>query len=258
MHPALDLIEGAPAERSFRNSAFALDQIEFDSLIGERGALAVLVAPEFQSVGSRLSRIRERLVAVPVIGIYRSSRPNTASDLSGLAMLGLDGVLDADIAMSSSELICSIGSASVESLASATRNALGSLVSPPTFALFEFGVRNANRPLTVEQASRALAVDRRTLALRSKSDHCPAPGFLLGWCRVLSAAQYLSRSGYSVRQASRELRFSTTSALRNLIKRYTGMSPLQLVNRGGVAYALQQLAEQIQVGRDREGMTRSA
>lgn len=55
---------------------------------------------------------------------------------------------------------------------------------------------------------------------------------MLGWCRLLAAAVLLEDRGRPVDHIALELDFPSGAAFRNMLKRYTGLSPAELRARG--------------------------
>jgi AraC-like DNA-binding protein len=76
---------------------------------------------------------------------------------------------------------------------------------------------------------------RKTLVNHCAQTGFPPPGWLLGWCRLLLAGHYLGMTTWTVESIARELGFSTATALRNMLKRYTELSPREVRVQGGLA-----------------------
>ena len=115
--------------------------------------------------------------------------------------------------------------------------------------LVAYCLRHADRPLTVQQVARDLGVSRKTLCNRAMAAGLPAPGSLISWCRLLHAARLLEESGHSVDRAAIALGFGSGTALRNMLRRYTGLRPRELAARGGHGALLDLLKAQLAVPR---------
>ncbi len=98
-----------------------------------------------------------------------------------------------------------------------------------------YGLTNANEPMTVDAAARALGLHRKTLAERCALSGMPSPQQVLGWCRLLAAAVLLEDRGRPVEHVAAELNFPSGAAFRNMLKRYTGLTPAALRTRGSSA-----------------------
>ncbi len=101
--------------------------------------------------------------------------------------------------------------------------------------LVAYGLKNAHQQLTVDSAARALGLHRKTLAERCSVAGTLPPQLLLGWCRLLAAAVLLEEEGRAVDHVALALDFPSGAAFRNMLKRYTGLSPAELRERGTVA-----------------------
>jgi len=77
-------------------------------------------------------------------------------------------------------------------------------------------------------------VHRKTLAARLARAGMPTPLALIGWCRLLAAARAMEEGGRTLEQVALRLEFPGAAALRNMLARYTGLSPREVRRRGGV------------------------
>ena len=87
---------------------------------------------------------------------------------------------------------------------------------------------------TVAGLARVLGVDRKTLRNYSARFGTPAPGELIGWSRLMMAAQLLTTTGQTVEWVALELHYPSDTSLRNAMKRYTGMRARAVVKGGGL------------------------
>ena len=104
--------------------------------------------------------------------------------------------------------------------------------------LMELYIRGADGPIPVTEAARQLGVHRKTLRNRMDAAGLPAPADLRAWCRLFMAGRLLEEGGRTVESVAHQLEFSTGSALRNLIKRRTGLAPYMLREAGGLPYLI--------------------
>ena len=61
---------------------------------------------------------------------------------------------------------------------------------------------------------------------------------LAAWARLLAAAWLLEDGGRSVEQTAHLLSFESPNALRNLLKRHTGLRPIEVRENGGLRCVL--------------------
>ncbi len=101
--------------------------------------------------------------------------------------------------------------------------------------LVVFGLKNATRSMSVDDAAGALGLHRKTLHDRCTQAGTLPPQQILGWCRMLAAAVLLEDRGRPVDHIALELQFPSGAAFRNMLKRYTGLNPQQLRKRGTIS-----------------------
>jgi AraC-like DNA-binding protein len=87
---------------------------------------------------------------------------------------------------------------------------------------------------SVSAVAHALGVHRKTLVNYCGAAHLPPPGALVSWCQLLLVAHYLGRGSATVESIAQQLDFPSATALRNLLKRYTGMRPQDVRTAGGL------------------------
>jgi len=125
------------------------------------------------------------------------------------------------------------------------REALAQWETPDAAPILAYCLRHATEPLTVRAVAEALAIDRKTLGNRLAAAGLPAPRILIPWCRLLCAARWLEQPGRSVEQAALRFRFGSGSALRNMLRRYTGLRASDVRARGGMACVLAALTREL-------------
>lgn len=116
--------------------------------------------------------------------------------------------------------------------------ALADVVPPVARPLIDLYLRGADGPMPVTEAARQLGVHRKTLRNRMEAAGLPAPADLRAWCRLFMAGRLLDEPGRTVESVALQLEFTTGSALRNLIKRRTGLAPYMLREAGGLQYLI--------------------
>ena len=109
--------------------------------------------------------------------------------------------------------------------------ALRSRVTGSLGAFVEAAVRHPQCS-TVETLAAHLGVHRQTLATWCRNQQFLHPEEVLIWSRLLLVAAMLEGSGRSANALATELDFPSVVALRNQLKRYTGMTALEVRDRG--------------------------
>ena len=97
-----------------------------------------------------------------------------------------------------------------------------------------YGLKHSHQALTVDSVARALGLHRKTLAERCSLAGTLPPQQMLGWCRLLAAAALLEDRGRLVDHIALDLDFPSGGAFRNMLKRYTGLSPAELRAKGTI------------------------
>jgi AraC-like DNA-binding protein len=86
---------------------------------------------------------------------------------------------------------------------------------------------------TVTALANALGVHRKTLFNRCERAHFLPPGELLAWARLAVVAYLLERTECTIQTIANDLSFASDTALRNIVKRYTGLRASDIRANGG-------------------------
>lgn len=108
--------------------------------------------------------------------------------------------------------------------------------------LARLALERGGAPLTVPAAARALGLHRKTLWSHCRRHGVESVQMLLMWCRVIAAAHALRTSVRSVDAIAQELEFASPTALRNVLRRYLGVTATELRLQGGEALACRAFA----------------
>lgn len=103
---------------------------------------------------------------------------------------------------------------------------------------------------TVEAVAQHLGVHRQTLATWCRKENFMRPEELLVWCRVLLVGAMLEQTDHSVATLAVDFDFPSPVALRNQLKRYTGMTA-QEIRSAGLDMLLQLFGSDVQRRRHR-------
>jgi AraC-like DNA-binding protein len=214
------------------------------SVIGTRRVDLLIVAP-WDSSGVRvapvLSKIRKDAPSLPV-AVYCAVDKDAVREVVALTKAGADEVILRGIDDDSSELwVRLLVSASRRAAAQALielRPHLPSKVEP----IVAYCLDHADEGVTVEHLVATFHVTRRTLRNQLTAVGLPTPSSLISWCRLLLAARFLDDPGRTVEQVALTLGFGSGTALRNMLRRYTGLRPSELKHRGGWLYLVRQFA----------------
>jgi AraC family transcriptional activator FtrA len=105
-------------------------------------------------------------------------------------------------------------------------------------SMLVFAARHADQPLSVHTMAARAGISQRTLFKRLRDAGLPPARQLIHWLRLLHVAARLDVPKATVEQVVDAMRFASSSTLRHLMKRMTGLTPRQLREAGGLQYLL--------------------
>jgi AraC-like DNA-binding protein len=123
-----------------------------------------------------------------------------------------------------------------------TKQAVRDVTPEPIRPLLYHCLDRAETPLTVESLASAFGVNRKTIGEWLTRAHGPTPRQIISWSRLLLAGAMLDQSALSVEATALTLGFSSAPALRNLLKRYTGLRASALRRRGALGVIVTRFA----------------
>jgi AraC-like DNA-binding protein len=235
--------ERTHVERALKQRATITFVDRVDSLVQlvETGTVSCVVTElrdcDGERTGLAVAGIRARFPAMPIV-ICVSLEPGDVHELAHVPELPAAGVAIRAYDDLGADVLHAIRSmpehpAETAILGTVHRHAPRQLVT-----LFDFLAHAAVRPITVEQASKGVRVPRRTLGDQLKRASLPPMERLIGWMRLLHAAWKLDGPSRTVDSVAAELQFKSGSALRHMVKRYTGQTPSEIWKSGGFPFLL--------------------
>ncbi len=96
----------------------------------------------------------------------------------------------------------------------------------------------------------ALGLHRKTLYNYCRQGGFSGPAELMAWVRLALFAHLMTRSGRTIESIANELEFASPTALRNMVKRYTGRTAGEIRVTGGMACVIASL--NLRLGKNRE------
>jgi AraC-like DNA-binding protein len=174
---------------------------------------------------------------VCILAYYIPGRA-TSSELATLMRAGAHQLVLHDLDDERTVLQAAFRSAEQTTVAEVILEELGDELPPSVRPLVELYLQGVDGPVSIQQAARQLGVHRRTLHHRMEVAGFPVPTELRAWCRLFLAARLLEDPGRTVESVALQLDFHSSSALRNLLKRRTGLAPHALRAAGGLQYLL--------------------
>ena len=185
--------------------------------------------------------LRQRLPSLSIIGYCRIGHEHSSAIL-GLATAGVHELVFRGVDDSGVALRAVLGSAEHACAAEGLLATLLPLLPPSLHPFARYCLNFPHRAHTVGEVAHALGVNRKTLVNYCARARLPAPATLLGWCRLLLATHYLVATTRTVERIALRLDFPSDTALRNMMKRYTGMRAQELRHPGGTDLLFAKLA----------------
>jgi AraC-like DNA-binding protein len=171
---------------------------------------------------------------LPGFPILAFSDADTAAivALKPLIRLGIDGVIIASASKPVQPMARLLADARSHALLFAIRKCLRKNVTLKADRLLTYCLHHPKSARNVIAVSRAMHISRRTLYDWCVEARLPRPEEIIGWCRLLHAAERIAYARLTAVRTADELGFPSASALRNQLKRYTGLRPRELSNNG--------------------------
>ncbi len=203
----------------------------------ERREVRLLLSPLRDDEGSDLALLIEGVVrqryGVGVVGLASRLRGHP-DDLLRLARSGVHALLFDEDRRASIVVRRTLIEASTRCRSQTFWGDVAPVTPERVRPIVAYGLRHSHEPLTVDAVARALGLHRKTLAERCSLSGSLPPQLMLGWCRLLAAAVLLEDRGRLVDHVALELYFASGTAFRNMLKRYTGLSPAELRAKGAI------------------------
>ena len=169
---------------------------------------------------------------VPIL-LYVDLTPQSARDILAATRAGVSEIIIAGVDDLNDKLGQRLAAARSAALTSQVMSQVADIIPRSSTRLLEYLLGNARRAPTISATAQALGVHRKTLALRCARAGMPTPSALSSWARLMLAAQRLEEPGRTTERAALEAGFESGSAFRNMLRRYTDLSPSEVREQGG-------------------------
>ena len=121
-----------------------------------------------------------------------------------------------------------------EAIAATVMHQLSDQVPPSVRPIVAYCVLNARTRPLAQQVARVLGVDVKTVRNRLRAAGLPATATMISWSRLFVAACLVGDRQLPVEYVALALHFASGSALRGMLKRYTGLTPTDVRREGGL------------------------
>jgi AraC-like DNA-binding protein len=216
----------------------SVDQL-FDTLRTVDVALVVIDAADAQcrSMASVIATIRQSFPTIPVLAYcaMTGGRSSTVVDAvrAGATGLLLRGIDDARHAMRAA-----ITSARRASVAQRVHDEVALHLPAVAHPLLLYAVTRSIDDPSVKDAAASLGVDRKTLFNWLRNAGGVRPREFINWVRLSIVVGLLEDPGRTAEQVALQVGFSSGTAFRNMLQRYTGLSSSKMRGEHGLARIL--------------------
>ena len=238
-----DAIGGAGRLRVTREAG----DLSFRSGDGLQAPDVVVLAVATDSARDVVAIARELRVRCPRAALvaYCGGVRDTPASIGALAAAGVHQFVFTDVSDHGAVLRTILASARQQCAAEVVMAALRPWVPAPIHPLVEAAL---SRPLIVSDVrslADALGVHRKTVFNRCAHAAFLNPIELLTWTRLALVGYLLEATGVTVEKISIEIGYPSPTALRNTMKRYTGLRPMEIRASGGLEIVVERLRARI-------------
>jgi AraC-like DNA-binding protein len=238
------LQEALRAQASLR---FCERQEELAALVANDLVSVVVVDVRDRESTSTLAtvrRIRAGYPSVPVV-LYCGLGPDTSREVLDFARAGVNDLVIRGLDDLRLPLRAAITAAQDHCSAKSVLKELENSIPAGVLPIVQYCLENGRRGLTVAHVATAMGVHRKTLVDRLSAAGFPSPSAVISWCRLLVAARLLEDPGRSIEQVALVLDFPSGTSMRNMVKRYTGLRPVEVRENGGLRCILHAFKREI-------------
>lgn len=202
-----------------------------------------------------LARLRLEYPGVAIIGYCQPGHKHS-SEIIALARAGVHELVFRGVDDVTSTFRQALARASQSSAAREVLRALRRVVAPDAMWIIDAIVQYAWPELSSRELAQALGMNVKTLVKHCRTEGLPAPGALLNWVRLMVVAYLLEAEGRALEHVAAAFGLESSSPLRNLMKRYTGMRALEVRSGGGLKVVIEAFLRPDAYGRQDQRLRR--
>ena len=205
---------------------------------------AVIISPEDHGGGTAevialVRYVRAEWPHVPIVACCHPGNPYS-SQIRALSLAGVHEFLFIGVDDEAHALRSLFEAAGQECAAQAVLEQIKPMLPVRLHYFCEYALSHPRETASVAAIAKLLGTHRTTISRFCEQEQLPPPTELLSWCRLLLVAHLLEHTSRTVESMAHELGYPTATALRNKIKRYTGLRASEIRNRGGMRLLLEQ------------------
>jgi methylphosphotriester-DNA--protein-cysteine methyltransferase len=202
-------------------------------------ALVVIDAADARchSMASAIAALRRGFPSVPVLA-YCSVTPGCSPSIVDVVRAGASGLILRGIDDARFAIRAAMRTAGRAEIARRIQAEVALHVPAHVQPLVRYAVTRAADEPSVEDAARSLGVDRKTIFNWMRDVGDVGPREFLNWIRLAIAVGMLEDPGRSAEHVALEAGFSSGTAFRNMLQRYTGLACSEIRSGGGLSRVL--------------------
>lgn len=212
----------------------------FLHLIRERPVTVGLVDLEALSEASSLRRrLRDLRRSFPNLGLVLLVR--TGFDPGLLFQLGQTGIRNVvllETEGASADLVRAVAQARLGGPSVLVTRTLAPYLPRRESRALYLALDGVHRRWSAREYAARMGLSRPFLSECLKAHGLPSAGHLLLWSRLLHAGHWLVEPGRTAESVSRQLEYSSGAAFRRALKSYTGATPTEVIERGGLKFVM--------------------
>lgn len=190
-------------------------------------------------------RFRELYPHVPVVALFVEGL-STHRGTMLLARTGVSDIVSVDEQVDADALRVALARAHALGVSHRVWEECKPRLPDTLVTLLKTALRLAHQPITGQTLAAAAGMPERSLRRHCQDAALPSPQWIIGWARLLIAGFYLDEPGRTVMQVAELLQFPSSCALRNQLRRYTGLSARRIRSGGSTALLCRALEHAIE------------
>ncbi len=243
-----EVVSEATSDRHVVARSTSWDRLQW--LVRERPATGVVLdtggLPAVPEPDEAIADLRRRF---PSLGLVLVFRPH--ADRIMLLRLGRASITNLEVIPAGGvrqEVARALAKAEVAGVRATVLRALGIRMPPPQRNVVRAALEGALLGWKTDALAEWAGWTRPHLSVRLKEAGLPSAGSLLLWARLLHASHWLAESGRSAESVSRQLGYANGPVFRRALRNYLGATPTQVVEQGGLDFALRLFLDECGLG----------
>jgi len=185
------------------------------------------------ALGQDVLELRRSFPHVPTIALFVEAESDARWALR-LGHAGVAELLACGASVSSPALLNALSRTEVDAVAIRVWRVAKMQLPETLISILKPALRLAHAPTSIPLLAAAARMHERTLRKYCEGSGILSPQWVIGWARLLLASYYLDEPGRTIQSVAGLLRFPSSVALANQVRRYTTHTPTTLRDAGAV------------------------